>query len=592
MADPVKQCPKCQSELDPSAALCPQCGEPVAGSPAEELLGQTLLGHYLVEKVLGQGGMSLVYRGKHVLTEQAVAIKILPPELAVHAALKARFLEEARALAKLEHPNIVRLYNFGEDRGRLCLIMQMVDGETFERQIFDRGHIEPAEAIRVTLEVLKAMEYAHESGIVHRDIKPSNVLVRPGPTPERGGDVYVMDFGIARVTQTSQRLTETGQTMGTVRYMSPEQVRGQIVDHRSDLYSLGITLYEGLCGETPFEGDTHFDVMSKHLQQPPQPPSERGVALSPGVEAVLLNSLRKDPAQRYQSAKAMRLALEAALGGQLPSTEKGTVQTPIAADVTARLKPDLPASQPPSPGAASANPTGLAKILEPSDSMIRVPKKRILPIALVIAALGATGDAVAFIMLRGSSSEGQKNTGNPPIARVDGGRKAPRLPRDWTKLHPALANRVPKSNDKIDDPPLRVIVDSQVSDRAKLPTLEALRQELVDTERAFAEYLTKISVTERPARVPLTIAFVPHAVIQNKVEFKTQAVTRAIDIYVSPAATLFLATDGERSIAEALSFNLPFHICHGLHDDEATAIPDCTGKAKAFIAWWQKSRPK
>src|SRR5262249_42452364 len=200
-----------------------------------------VLGDYRLLEVLGQGGMSVVYKARHRVTEQDVAIKVLPPDLAIYDDVKARFVEEARTLAKLEHPNIVHLYNFAEAEGRLHLVMQYAEGTTFEQQIARSGRIQWPEAARVGLGVLDALSYAHARGVIHRDIKPSNILVRGD------GSVKVMDFGIAKML-TSTRLTATGQTMGTVRYMSPEQVRGKDLDGRSDLYSLGVTMFEGLTG--------------------------------------------------------------------------------------------------------------------------------------------------------------------------------------------------------------------------------------------------------------------------------------------------------------------------------------------------------
>ncbi len=285
----------------------------------ERLIGSRVL-DFELKAVIGAGGMSVVYRGEHRVTGQAVAIKILPPELAVHEELKARFVEEARVLAKLEHPNIVHLNNFTEAGGRLCLVMQYVEGVTFESMIVTRGKVAPDQALKVGIEVCKALEYAHAQGVVHRDIKPSNVLVRPD------GAVKVTDFGIAKmIGMGNSRLTSTGQTMGTVRYMSPEQVRGKAADARSDIYSLGITLYEALTGKTPFDGENHFDIMQQHLRNRPPALVKMGATVPSVVEKALLVALEKNAADRYADAALFRQALEAALAA-VPQGNDSTVE--------------------------------------------------------------------------------------------------------------------------------------------------------------------------------------------------------------------------------------------------------------------------
>jgi serine/threonine-protein kinase len=271
----------------------------------ERLIGSRVL-EFELTAVLGAGGMSVVYRGRHRVTGQDVAIKILPPELAIHDELKARFVEEARVLALLEHPSIVGLNNFCEAGGRLCLIMSFVDGVTFEHKIVGAGKLPWTDVLRVGIEVLKALEYAHSQGVIHRDIKPSNVLVRSD------GTVKVTDFGIAKILGAS-RLTSTGQTMGTVRYMSPEQVRGKVVDARSDYYSLGVTLFEALAGRTPFEGENQFDIMQQHLNRRPPSLKSFGVQVPDQVEKALLRSMEKDPKDRFADASEFRRVLEGVL---------------------------------------------------------------------------------------------------------------------------------------------------------------------------------------------------------------------------------------------------------------------------------------
>ncbi len=278
------------------------------------LIGARVL-DFRLTAVIGLGGMSVVYAGTHAVTEQLVAIKVLPPELAVHEELKARFVEEARVLARLEHPNIVHLNNLTMAQGRLCLIMQHVEGITLEKCINEVKRVSPAETTRVAIEVLKALEYAHAQNVVHRDIKPSNIILRSD------GTVKVTDFGIAKITGSyDSRLTTTGQTMGTVRYMSPEQVRGKPVDGRCDLYSLGITMYESLTGKTPFDANDAFSIMEQHLSRRPPPVSSHGVEIPKDLEEAIRIALEKDPKDRFADARAFRKFLEEhQIGGEPPS---------------------------------------------------------------------------------------------------------------------------------------------------------------------------------------------------------------------------------------------------------------------------------
>jgi serine/threonine protein kinase len=327
-------CPSCGAENLETAQLCYACGEAIDGTGADELIGTIMFDSYKLVRVLGQGGMAVVYLGRNQLTEQEVAIKMLPPELAAYAEVKTRFLEEARTLAKLEHPNIVHLINFAEDAGRLCLVMQYAEGETFEELIDRVEQVPPDEAVRISIQTLEGLSHAHANSVVHRDIKPSNIIVRTD------GSVKVTDFGIAKITR-DHKLTQTGQTMGTVRYMAPEQVRGSNVDLRSDLYSLGITCYEALVGEPPFDGESQFEVMQMHLTTEPTPPRQAGVNVSEELEQVLLKSMAKEPDDRYQTAKAFRQALAATPEGRRSPKSTRDMEAVEAAGVSsATATPD------------------------------------------------------------------------------------------------------------------------------------------------------------------------------------------------------------------------------------------------------------
>jgi tRNA A-37 threonylcarbamoyl transferase component Bud32 len=378
-------CPQCQAEVLDIDVRCGNCGAALGPTGAQRMLGQTVLGQYELSDVLGQGGMSVVFKGRHKLTDQEVALKILPPELAAHSQVKGRFLDEAKALAALDHPNIVHLYNFGQENGSFVLAMQFVQGKTWERMILENKRLDWKASCKITIDVLKALEYAHGRGVVHRDMKPSNVLVRA-----HDGMATVMDFGIAKMT-TSTRLTATGQTMGTVRYMSPEQVRGQDVDLRTDIYSLGATLYESLVGDTPFDGQTHFEIMTKHLSEPPKPPSALGIEVPAAIEEALMKSLQKKATDRYETARDMRKVLESALK-----------ENDVALVETQRFGRAELATVPPkkSPTAASATASGLADVLEPALTGTAKARRRKWPLA-AFALVVVAGAGAAVVTLAG-----------------------------------------------------------------------------------------------------------------------------------------------------------------------------------------------
>jgi len=393
----MSACPSCGNEVLEIDVRCASCGAVNGATGAHRMLGQVMLGVYELVDVLGQGGMSVVFKGRHKMTDQDVALKILPPELAAHSQVKSRFLEEAKALAALDHPNIVHLYNFGQENGFFVLAMQFVQGATWERMILEAKKLDWKISCRLAIDVLRALEYAHDHGIVHRDMKPSNVLVRAHDT-----SATVMDFGIAKMAQ-STKLTATGQTMGTVRYMSPEQVRGQEVDLRTDIYSLGATLYESLVGDTPFDGSTHFEIMTKHLSDAPKRPSSLGVELPRAVDDAVMRSLAKKPDDRFQSAREMRKMLESALRSEdvaLVDTQK------FGRDMLAELKPTKKETPPPSTPAkgrvATASP-GLADELEPGLTGAARPrrsKKRLVVALLGLLVLGGAGATAAFLLTR------------------------------------------------------------------------------------------------------------------------------------------------------------------------------------------------
>ncbi|WP_207455440.1 Stk1 family PASTA domain-containing Ser/Thr kinase [Desertivibrio insolitus] len=282
---------------------------------------RTLAGRYRVGRLLGRGGMSDVHEGTDIRLRRRVAVKLLRPELATDPAFRTRFRQEAQAAAKMTHPTIVRVYDAGEDtvlddegyeRQQPFIVMEYVDGRLL-KDILKDGALSPERATEIAKGVLTALEFSHRAGVIHRDIKPGNIMVT------ESGQVKVMDFGIARaISDSAATVAQTSAILGTAQYFSPEQARGESIDVRTDLYSMGVVLYEMLAGRPPFRGDTPVAVAYQHVSEAPTPPSSHRSGISPAYDAVVLHALAKDRDDRFQTAGEFRQDLEAAAAGELP----------------------------------------------------------------------------------------------------------------------------------------------------------------------------------------------------------------------------------------------------------------------------------
>jgi eukaryotic-like serine/threonine-protein kinase len=260
-------------------------------------------GRYELTHLVARGGMALVYRAVDRELDRAVALKVLFPELSVDRAFVERFRREAQAAANLSHPNIVPVYDWGEDDGAYFIVMEYVEGKPLSAVLREGPPMEPEQIARIGAGVAAALAFAHRHGVVHRDVKPGNILMTPD------GDVKVTDFGIARAINTEESLTQTGAVMGTAAYFSPEQAEGKGVDARSDIYSLGVVLYEMAVGRPPFTGDSPVAVASKHVRDHPVMPRVANPAIPAAFEAVVMKALSKNPADRYASAEELRADL-------------------------------------------------------------------------------------------------------------------------------------------------------------------------------------------------------------------------------------------------------------------------------------------
>ena len=291
---------------------------------------------YEVLGVLGAGGMGRVYKVRNVISDRVEAMKVLLPNLAASQDLAERFLREIKVLAALDHPNIAALRTALTVNNQLIMVMEYVEGVTIAQRL-EKQALSTAEALDYVDQVLAALSYAHQRGVIHRDIKPSNMMVTPQ------GVVKLMDFGIARSVQ-NPGLTSTGATLGSIYYMSPEQVRGALTDARSDLYSLGVSLYEMVTGQRPFQADSDYAILAAHVQQAPKPPIEVRAGLAKGLSDLILKAMQKNPEDRFQSADEFRTTLNSMRSS--PSSTSATTQDISAPSMLAVAAPAAASAQP------------------------------------------------------------------------------------------------------------------------------------------------------------------------------------------------------------------------------------------------------
>ena len=315
---------------------------------AEGVLG----GRYRLVRSIASGGMAEVWRAEDDILGRPVAVKVLHAHLAADNSFLARFRREAIAAARLAHPNVVATYDTGVDDGVAWIVMELVEGSTLRQVVSTSGALPPHRAVHIATQVADALDYAHRTGVIHRDVKPGNILLAEGDR------VKVADFGIAKAAIEAAEdssgpgidatdLTQSGAIVGTAKYLSPEQVHGEPVDGRSDVYALGVVLYEMLCGRVPFTGDTDVAVAVQHATATPVSPRQVRPDLPPALEAVVLQAMAKSPDDRYQTAAELRAAL-VAVGGRVDGSGPGSgppadPATLVAAPAPARAPapPDL-----------------------------------------------------------------------------------------------------------------------------------------------------------------------------------------------------------------------------------------------------------
>ncbi len=294
-------------------------GTVIAGG-GDPLLGRVLGGDFRIDGLIGAGAMGRVYSATQLSVDRPVAVKVLPDELAANKGFVARFLQEGRLAAKVEHPAVVRIYGAGEDEGVYYIAMEFLRGESLGDRLRGEGAMAVADAVRIARTVASGLAAAHAVGIVHRDVKPDNIMIT------ESGQVKLTDFGIAKPSESADATraawaTRVGEPVGSPHYLSPEQARGELdkIDGRSDLYSLGVCLYEMVTGRVPFQAETGIGVCLQQIEKPPEPPTTLRDDLAPEVEQIILRLMEKEPEARFQRAEELIEALEAAVAPPAPA---------------------------------------------------------------------------------------------------------------------------------------------------------------------------------------------------------------------------------------------------------------------------------
>ena len=341
-------------------------------SPETAPVGKVLAGKYRIESLLKQGGMGAVYRATHLMLHKPIAIKLIKPELVTTQDTISRFHREAQAASKLDHPNIVTIHDLGESEDvTLYIAMELVSGTSLKELVKAEGALRPERAVRIATAIGSALALAHRNHIIHRDLKPQNIMIcRDAHGQEQP---KLLDFGIAKTFESEgPALTSTGLVFGTPHYMSPEQAKSPAVDGRSDLYALGIILYEMLVGKVPFDAESIPAILVKHLNEAPKPPTELRPGLDPKLEAIVLRCLEKEPERRYQTAEELTDAL-------------GKSASAVAKSVPAAVSVGMPSGAPRIPDSATNRAT------QPTVRLTEQPTRQTAP----APSSGSKGVAIA-----------------------------------------------------------------------------------------------------------------------------------------------------------------------------------------------------
>ena len=457
----MKKCPRCGVEYPDATTLCPSDGVALE-KEGDSLIGTTLAGKYRIDARLNEGGMGTVYRGTHVLMDKTVAIKVLRPSLAADEKIVARFSREARAASRISHPNALSVTDFGEDdSGHVFLVMEFLSGKTLKQLIRDEGPLPLARVVEITRQVGDALHAAHAQGVVHRDLKSDNIMLLDTMTSDHA---KVLDFGIAKINEpdgvVDTNLTAPNLVIGTPQYMSPEQCsQDSEIDARSDIYSLGVILYEMLVGHVPFSGDSPTMVMMKHLQEPVPSVLEERDDLPASVARVVARAMAKLPSNRYQNVAELIEDLTIASGMTIhrlaPVT---TAETPVRTDGPDEVTMVRPREEPPPYMSPRREPVMIPvqeTMPPPQAGSNFSPMKIVIPSAIVLA----VAFAVIFMLTRNSPATTDANVNQQPaqlaadpnsqpaqVASPPTGKAEEGLPSGGTIAPPATVNASPNAN--------------------------------------------------------------------------------------------------------------------------------------------------
>ena len=421
----TRNCPTCGAEVAGTARFCPTCGGPVpdaaSAAAGDAYIGKTIASKFYVQKLIGAGGMGKVYKAQHLSLDKPVCLKMLRKNLLEDPSVVARFQREARASSRLNHPNSISVIDFGQaEDGALYIAMEYLSGRDLQRLLVEEFPLTEQRICHIMAQALSALAEAHANGIIHRDLKPENIMIES--RRDEADFVKVLDFGIAKIQDPSggeggPALTRAGLVCGTPEYMSPEQARGAVLDARSDVYAIGVILYQLVTGYLPFDADTPIGFVTKHLTEIPVAPRQKrkDVAISEAMEALIMRCLAKDVGPRPPSAEALRNEL-LSIGEALKASSRGA-----PAVGTQNFQP--PAAVPlvtPAPGGSppSVVVTGTAGFPAPVGTTGATPAVAAAPLPLPpstsasVSAVPATGPSQVVALPHAGPSDPPKRSGS------------------------------------------------------------------------------------------------------------------------------------------------------------------------------------